>query len=114
MAFEPAVQQQIVIAAATVAGPNATDGDVKAHAERIAGYCMDGSIVMQAFAALDQREQNTSQVKSFPATVLGVDRETTSTRGVVFLKTRPSEYHPNGQEFSRTERTDSESAARWR
>lgn len=108
MAFDTETQQRIVIAAATVAGPNANDADVKSHVSRIAGYLSEGSLPMGAFADLERRDASTVKVKGFPATIIGMDKELTSTRGVVLLRTAPSKWHPNGQEFSRTERTDTE------
>ncbi|MEK6311787.1 MAG: hypothetical protein V4755_13890, partial [Curtobacterium sp.] len=108
MPIEPALQAQIIIAAATVAGPNATDGEVKAHTHRIASYLSISSLPMAAFAELEKRDENAERKKPFPATVIGIDLETTSKRAVVFLRTRPSERNPNGQEFVRTRRTDDE------
>jgi len=108
MALDPATQAQVVIAAAIIAGPQGSDSDVKRHTERIATYLIDGSLPMSAFAAAEQKAQNTSQLKSFPATIIGIDKENTSTRAVLFLRTKPSEHHPNGQETVRTERTDSD------
>ena len=44
--------------------------------------------------------------KTFTATIVGGKIETSSTRVVVKLKTRPSERNPEGVEEARTERTD--------
>jgi len=109
MALDQNTQQNVIIAAAILAGTNGTDSDVKRHTERIAGYLSDGSLPMGAFKQIEDRDANTSKVDGFPATVIGMDKELTSTRGVVLLRTKPSKYHPNGQEFARTERTDTES-----
>lgn len=42
----------------------------------------------------------------FPATVVGVKKEASSTRGLVYLRTKPSERYADGIEPGRTERTD--------
>jgi hypothetical protein len=106
MAFEPSERMQIILAASIVAGASATDEDVRRHTERLAGYLNEGSAPMSVFNDIDVRDRNTSQIKQFPATVIGIDKEVTSTRAVVMLHTRPSQWHVNGQEVVRTERTD--------
>ena len=45
--------------------------------------------------------------KVFTAVVTEVVREQSSTRGLVTLRARPSQFHPDGIEQARTERTDS-------
>ena len=45
--------------------------------------------------------------KVFTAVITEVVREPSSTRGLVTLRTRPSQFHPDGIEQARTERTDS-------
>lgn len=106
MAFEPAERAQIILAASIIAGVDASEDDVRRHTERLAGYLEDGSAPMTVFNDIDVRDRNTSQIKQFPATIIGIDKETTSTRAVVLLRTRPSQWHVNGQELVRTERTD--------
>lgn len=106
MALEPATQHQIIIAAAILAGPNGSDQDVAGHTSRIAGLLSEGSLPMNAFGQLEKRDAAVIKTQGFPATVIGIDRETTSTRGVVLLYTGPSDQHANGQEFIRTQRTD--------
>ncbi|MGN7187015.1 hypothetical protein [Microbacterium enclense] len=107
MALDTQAQQSIVIAAAILAGPTGTEQDVASHVGRIAGYLSEGSLAMNAFAAIEKRDENVIKTKGgFPATIIGIDKETTSTRAVVLLKTKPSKWHPNSQEFIRTQRTD--------
>lgn len=50
---------------------------------------------------------DSDRFKAFPGTVVSVDKEASSTRGLVTLATRPSKHHPDGREQARTERTDS-------
>ena len=45
--------------------------------------------------------------KVFTAVITEVVREPSSTRGLVTLRTRPSQFHPDGVEQARTQRTDS-------
>jgi len=45
--------------------------------------------------------------KVFTALITDVAREASSTRRLVTLRTRPSQFHPDGVEQARTERTDS-------
>lgn len=47
-----------------------------------------------------------AEAKVFTGTVLGCKKESSSTRGIVTLKTRVSDHHPDGTEVARTERTD--------
>ena len=44
--------------------------------------------------------------KVFTAVITDVVREQSSTRGLVTLRARPSQFHPDGIEQARTERTD--------
>lgn len=50
---------------------------------------------MTVFSDIDVRDRNTSQIKQVPATIIGIDKEVTSTRAVVLLHT-----HVNGQSSS--------------
>lgn len=106
--LDPAIKAHIVLAASIIAGNGASETDVNTEVRRIASRLSEGSAALNVLSDLDRRDENTVKTKGFPATILHVDREKTSTRGVVFLKTKPSKFHPNGKEIARTERTDSE------
>lgn len=94
---------QIVLAAVAATGPEVEGGDwsssVAQMAARITAMCSERSEVARV---IDQ----VADAKVFPGTVLSVVREKSSTRGLVTLRTRPSEHHPDGTEPVRTERTD--------
>lgn len=66
---------------------------------RLTAMCAENS---PAARLIEQVERS----KTFTATIVGGKIETSSTRVVVKLKTRPSERNPEGVEEARTERTD--------
>lgn len=78
-----------------IAGADASEDDVRRHTERLAGYLEDGSAPMTVFSDIDARDRNASRIKQFPVTIIGIDKEVTSTRAVVLLHT-----HVNGQNSS--------------
>lgn len=104
--MEQSEVNQIVLAAISAAGP-VTEGDqsewtVRVHdmAARIATMCSPSSSVSKVVNGV-------ADSKVFTATVIGITKESSSTRGLVTLKTRPSKFHEDGVEQARTERTDS-------
>lgn len=102
---DESTRTQIVLAASIVAGKGADENAVAGEVLRIISRLSEGSPVMNAFDAIEKRDENTDKVKTFRAVILHVDKEITSNRGVLFLKTEPSKWHPNGKEFLRTEIT---------
>lgn len=104
--FDDATKAQVVIAASIIAGPNADEAAVTTQVRAIVSRLSEGSPSMNAFDEADKRDEATEKVKTFRGVILHVDKEVTSERAVIFLKTQPSKYHPNGKEFARTERTD--------
>ncbi len=105
--FDEHLKAQIVLAASITAGAGATEEQVAEEAKRIIARLSPGSTILYEFDRADKREENTEKVKTFKATIVAVDKELSSTRGVVFLKTQPSKWHPDGKEHMRTDRTDS-------
>ena len=106
------LKAQVVITAAGIAGPEASDADVADHVSRITAMLQDGSAAMSAFDRAEARAGATVKTKTFPASVLFVDLEESSQRPIVFVKTEPSNYHPDGVEHFRMDRTDSRDGAR--
>ena len=100
------VKQQIVIAAATVAGKDATAGDVATQVTRIAGYLNPNSEVQRAFAQMDKDAENTVKSSGFVATVIGFAKEETSNRGVVLFHSAVTTHTPEAKEFLRTDFLD--------
>jgi hypothetical protein len=98
------IKQQVVIAAATIAGPAGTASDVQEHIKRIAGYLQPGSSVQYAFTELDKQAAVTTETKVLMGTLLGLGKETTSNRGIVIFRTKEhEEYAIEGKELLRTE-----------
>lgn len=106
--IDEAVRTQIIIAASVLVGPSAAEDAVAAEVRRIVARLEPGSLSVAEFNRVERRNESTDEVKTFRATILHVDKELTSTRGVVFLKTKESQWHPNGKELVRTDRTDNE------
>lgn len=100
------VKQQIVIAAATVAGASATPAAVAAQVTRIAGYLHPNSEVQRAFAQIDKDAENTVKSSGFNATVIGYAKEEASKRGVVMFRSGVSTHTPEAKEHLRTDHLD--------
>lgn len=105
-ALSDEVKQQIVIAAATVAGKDATPGDVATQVTRIAGYLDPNSEVQRAFANLDKLAADTVKSSGFVATVIGFAKEETSNRGVVLFHSAVTKHTPEAKEHLRTDFLD--------
>ena len=96
---------QIITAAVAAVGGAAGDDQAAWQARvdvmiaRLTAMCAENS---PAARLIEQVERS----KTFTATIVGGKIETSSTRVVVKLKTRPSERNPEGVEEARTERTD--------
>lgn len=103
--MEQSEVNQIILASLAATGPVGDDfaewnAQVTDMAARITAMCSPNSSVAKAIAGV-------ANSKVFTATVMAITKETSSTRGVVTLKTRPSKFHEDGIEQARTERTDS-------
>jgi hypothetical protein len=103
-------KREIILTAAIIAGPNATDGEVSGQVTRILGLLDQGSPVSQAFKRAEERAANTTDVKGFVGEIIFVDKEESSNRPIVFLRTQVSEQAPEGIEFVRLDRLDSHNA----
>lgn len=101
------LKAQIVLSAVGAAGPGASDDQIVGQVGRIIGMLQDGSPALNAFERAAKRAENTTQVKGFQGDVLFVDLEQSSNRPIMFLRTQPSEHHPDGVELIRMDRTDS-------
>jgi hypothetical protein len=91
--------EPVVLAAVIAAGSDDPE-KVAEHAARIAAMCTPGSPVARAV-------EGVRRSKVFTAVVARVEREDSSTRALVTLRTKPSRWHEDGVEQARTERTDS-------
>jgi len=97
-------RNQIILAAVQAAGPVTEDlaewqSTVAEMATRITAMCSDQSPVAQAIGRV-------ADSKVFVGSVVSIEKEASSTRGIVTIRTRPSQYHPDGTEQARTDRTD--------
>ena len=108
MALEESTRISVIVAAANMAGPvgdNQYDWNNKvlANATLLMEMAGEGSKVSKLVNGM-------ANSKTFFGTVLSVDKEISSTRGIVKLKTRPSKFHPDGVEDARTDRTGTKEA----
>lgn len=86
------------------AAAGAADPSDPEYQTKVAGAALD--LAALASSGIGEVLAKFAAAKTFPATVVGVSKEASSTRGVVMLRTRPSERYKDGIEPSRTERTD--------
>lgn len=99
---------QIVLAAINAVGPDRGDPE-NPWAAQVAQKSAEIAVMAYgdrsaAVKAIDGVVGPNTKV--FTATVVDVVKESSSTRGLVTLKTKPSNFHPDGVEQARTERTD--------
>jgi hypothetical protein len=81
------------------------DAKLKSNAKSLALMLNDNSDVARSINML-------ADCKNFTGTILGVQKEASSTRGFIALKTVESKFSPDGIEVARTERTDSSDEAK--
>ena len=105
--IDEGTRTQVVIGAAIAAGPGASEGEIVASARKIINLLSPGSAILAEFERVEKRDEAVETVKSFGATILGVDKLADAELAVVFLKAKPSEYHEDGKENVLTERVDS-------
>ncbi|MAL06950.1 MAG: hypothetical protein CMH36_09005 [Microbacterium sp.] len=103
-----AAKVAIITSAAQIAGKGASPDEVAGEVSRILDLLAEGSPAQRAFDRSAQRSAATVDTKGFAGTILWVDKETTSQRPIVFLRTAPSEHHPDGIEIVRMDRLDSQ------
>lgn len=112
MPLDTKERNDIILGAVTMTGPVAEgqtqsewDSKLKTNAKSIALMLNDNSDVARTINML-------AECKNFTGTILGVQKEASSTRGFVALKTVESKFSPDGIETVRTERTDSSAEAK--
>jgi len=103
--MDDALRTQIICAAIQSVGPMGQESPelwqakVADRAAAIAAWCQPGSFISKTI-------EQVMQSKTFVGSVVKIEQEITSTRGIVTLRTAPNEHHPDGIETVRTERTD--------
>src|SRR5437870_8938364 len=110
MAIDAKERNDIILGAVTMTGPvgdsqSEWDAKLKANAKSLSLMLNDNSDVARSINML-------AECKNFVGTILGVQKEESSTRGFVALKTTPSKFNEDGIDTARTERTDSSEEAK--
>ena len=95
---------QLITSAVNMTGPvgddpSAWQGQVRLNLAQLTAMTAERSSYSRLI-------EEVTSAKVFSGTVLAVKREERSTRGLVTLKTRPSEHAEDGTETARTDRTD--------
>jgi hypothetical protein len=98
-------KEQIIIAAISAAGPQGDDLD--AWRLRVLENAGSFTAMLAPTSDVSKVIDSVQGSKVFPATILAIKKEDSSTRGLATLKTRVSDRNPEGTEQARTERSDS-------
>lgn len=110
MPLDTKERNDIILGAVAMTGPvgesqSEWDAKLKANAKSLSLMLNDNSDVAKSINML-------AECKNFVGIILGVQKEESSTRGFVALKTTPSKFNDEGIESVRTERTDSSEEAK--
>lgn len=99
---------QTVALAYQLAGAGASEDAVAAEVTRILNGVSTGSPIVYAFDSFEKRAEGIADTKTILGTVIHVDVEESSQRGVIFLKSESAheKWNPLGKENVRTERID--------
>jgi hypothetical protein len=105
---------QTIALAFQIAGPGATDQAIADEVTRILNATGEGSPIIYAFDSFEKRSENVEATKTVLGTLLLVDVEESSQRGVFFLKSDKAHerWNPLGKEHVRTERIDGKELGR--
>lgn len=105
---------QTISLAFQLAGPDAGEDAIAAQVTRILNTIGAGSPVVYAFDSFEKRADSVENTKTVLGTLLLVDVEESSQRGVLFLKSEQAhpKWNPNGKELARTERIDGKAIGR--
>ena len=74
MAFDENTKVQVIIAASIVAGSGADEAAVTAEARKIISRISAGSAIAAEFERIEARDEVTEKVKTFRATIIGIDK----------------------------------------
>ena len=102
--MDQAEVNRIVLSAVGAAGP--VGDDRSAWMDRVCDLAAEITVMCSDRSRVARRVQSIAASKVFTATIVGGKLEASSTRGVVNLRTKATEQHPDGLEQARTERTD--------
>lgn len=105
------MEDEALITQAILAAVNLTATDGEGSDEWVA-RCQEHLARIMAMVAPDSAisrfARGVMNAKVFSGTVVGLEKEVSSTRAIVTLRTRPSDHNPDGFEKVRTDRTDSD------
>lgn len=99
---------QAISLAFQLAGPDAGEDAIAAQVKRILNATSVGSPVLYEFESFQKRADTVEDTKVILGTLLLVDVEESSQRGVLFLKSdkKHERWNKDGKEHARTERID--------
>lgn len=101
--FTAEQRASILQTAILAAGPGATPTQVSETVAKVAFMMSPGSLTSSAIADVERRFENVEDWKFITGTIIHVDREVSSSRGLIVTKTEPNQYnHNTGQELVRT------------
>lgn len=104
--FSPEERTNILQTAIMAAGPDANAAAVSAAVSRVAFLMSPGSLAPSVITEVERRFEGVEDWKFITGTILHVDREITSSRGIIVTKTEANNYNNmTGQELVRTEMT---------
>lgn len=105
---------ETVALAYQLAGAGATEDAVAAEVTRILNGTSTGSPIIYAFDSFEKRAEGIADTKTILGTIIHVDVEESSQRGVIFLKSEQAheKWNPTGKENVRTERIDGKELGR--
>jgi len=100
-------RRQVILAAVAATGPdNGPDERGLTWPQRVAESAGRIAAMLDPHSEVSRAIGQVEMAKVFPATVVDVRREASSTRAIVTLRTKVSDRHPDGVETARSERTD--------
>lgn len=103
MAISP---EETILAAVNTAGPVREGESDAAYQSRVAQQAIRIHLMTADTSQVRRSLDQVARAKVFPATLVRLVKEKSSTRGKATLKTKPSKWAPDGIESARTERTD--------
>jgi len=100
-------RRQVILAAVSATGPDdGPDERGLTWTQRVAERAARITAMLDPRSEVSRAIGQVEMAKVFPATVVEVRREASSTRALVTLRAKVSDRHPDGLETARTERTD--------
>src|SRR5699024_9560054 len=101
-----ATTEDIVLAAIGSIEPKSAEESDRDYQMRVSQQAVALSIMTGDNSPVSKAVERIQNCKVFAATVEGLNKEKSSTRGIVKLLTKPSKWNDGGKEKVRTERTD--------